>query len=170
MLQGLFQVGRYKDALELFNVMRAHNHVPPNAFTYANVLEGLCNNHLVDEALSLFRLMVEKKLELDIAVSTILIDGLVREAEELFQKMAEMGCVPDGVTYNVLIQGLLKNIQHDMIKMLFEDIEGHGFSVDASTLSMLIDDLSTGSLDDSLLKFIEQRRYNGSKEPGFVLL
>ncbi|KAJ9535105.1 hypothetical protein OSB04_un001817 [Centaurea solstitialis] len=68
--------------------------------------------------------------------------------------MAEMGCVPDGVTYNVLLQGLLNNRQHDMIKMLLEDMEGHGFLVDASTLSMLIDHISTGSLDDSLLKLI----------------
>ncbi|KAJ9556988.1 hypothetical protein OSB04_011602 [Centaurea solstitialis] len=64
MLQGLFRVGRCKDALELFNEMRTHNHVPPTALTYGIVLEGLCNNHQLDEALSQFRLMDENKLDL----------------------------------------------------------------------------------------------------------
>ncbi|KAJ9557440.1 hypothetical protein OSB04_012054 [Centaurea solstitialis] len=194
MLQGLFRVGRCKDARELFNEMKAHIHIPPGAFTYGIVLEGLCNNHQLDEALSLFRLLSEKKLSFDIVVYNILIDGaskcgkldiakvlfndlcargfhpdvwtynamicgfcregLVRESKELFQKMAEVGCVPDRVTYNILLQGLLKNGQHDTIKMLLEEMDGKGFSIDASTCSMLIDHISSGSLDNSLLKLI----------------
>ncbi|KAJ9556681.1 hypothetical protein OSB04_011295 [Centaurea solstitialis] len=194
MLQGLFRVGRCKDAHELFNEMQAHIHIPRDAFTYRIVLEGLCANHQVDEALSLFRLMSEKKLSFDIVVYNILFDGaskcgklniakvpfndlcarglhpdvwtynamicgfcregLVRESKELFQKMAEVGCVPDRVTYNILLRGLLKNGQHDTIKMLLEEMDGKGFSIDASTCSMLIDHISSGSLDNSLLKLI----------------
>ena len=58
------------------------------------------------------------------------------------------------MTYNVLLKGLLKNGQHDTIEMLLQKMDEQGFSVDASTLSMLIDHISSGSLDDSLLKLI----------------
>ncbi|KAJ9556854.1 hypothetical protein OSB04_011468 [Centaurea solstitialis] len=119
--------------------------------------------------------MGENKLDLDIILYNILIDGsskcgkpniakalfneistkgLVREAKELFQKMTEIGYVPDHVTYNIILRGLLKNRQHDTIEMLLKEMEGQGFSLDASTCSMLLDHISSRSLDDSLLKLI----------------
>ncbi|KAJ9557441.1 hypothetical protein OSB04_012055 [Centaurea solstitialis] len=177
-----------KDALELFNEMCAHHLISPDAFTYRIVLEGLCNNHQVDEALSLFRLMGESKLDLDIGAYNILIDGsskcrkpdiakalfneisLVREAESLFLQMEGRGCPPDRVTYNVLLKGLLKNGQHDTIEMLLQKMDEQGFSVEASSLSLLLDHISSRLLDDSLLKLIGKLVPKEGKELGCLFI
>ncbi|MFS7985815.1 putative tetratricopeptide-like helical domain superfamily [Helianthus anomalus] len=53
MIQGFFQVGRCVDARKLFDEMHAQGQIP-NQYTYRIVLEGLCNNRQVEEALFFF--------------------------------------------------------------------------------------------------------------------
>ncbi|KAF5774144.1 putative tetratricopeptide-like helical domain superfamily [Helianthus annuus] len=90
--------------------MHAQGRIPDRC-AYRIVLDGLCNNHLVEDALSLFRLVGNSKLNSDIAVIyTILIDGAgkngkVDVARILFQGLIDKGLQPDVRTYNVMISG-----------------------------------------------------------------
>nr|XP_043628032.1 pentatricopeptide repeat-containing protein At1g62670, mitochondrial-like isoform X2 [Erigeron canadensis] len=136
MLQGLFRAGRCGVARKLFDEMRAQGLVP-DEMTYGIVLEGLCNNHLVEDAISLFNLM-----------------GSLGDAKQLFLKMGESGCSPNSVTYNVLLQGYLKNKHYVDVEMLLQEMEGRGYSLDVSTISLLIDSIAAGSLGTTISKLI----------------
>ncbi|KAI3774342.1 hypothetical protein L1987_48894 [Smallanthus sonchifolius] len=99
MLQGLFLAGQCGAARDLLNEMRAHNHFP-NTYTYGIIFDGLCNNRLADEALSLFRSIGDKK-----------------------------------------------NQEHDdMVKKIVEDMDERGFSLDATSLSLLLDHIAANHL------------------------
>ncbi|KAJ0478474.1 putative tetratricopeptide-like helical domain superfamily [Helianthus annuus] len=194
MLQGLFRVGRCGEARKLFDEMRSQG-LTPNESTYRIILDGLCNNHQVEDVLSLFHLVGDNsKLNSDIQVYNILIDGMskcgkldiardlfqdltlkglkpnvrtynvmisglcregmLKEAKHLFLTMDESGCPPDNVTYCVLLQGYLKNQHYDDVEMLLQEMDGRSYSLDASTLSLLIDRIAAGSVDRSMLKLI----------------
>uniref|UniRef100_A0A251SX14 Putative pentatricopeptide repeat protein n=1 Tax=Helianthus annuus TaxID=4232 RepID=A0A251SX14_HELAN len=56
MLQGLFRVGRCGAARKFFDEMQAQGLIPDEC-TYGIILDGFCNNHQVEEALSLFHLV-----------------------------------------------------------------------------------------------------------------
>ncbi|KAL9998524.1 putative tetratricopeptide-like helical domain superfamily [Helianthus debilis subsp. tardiflorus] len=80
--------------------------------------------------------------------------GLLREAKNLFLKMGERGCPPDNVSYRVLLHGYLKNQHFDDVEILLQQMDRSSYSLDASTLSLLKDRVTAGSLDRSLLKLI----------------
>ncbi|MFS8031303.1 putative tetratricopeptide-like helical domain superfamily [Helianthus anomalus] len=79
-------------------------------------------------------------------------EGLLGEAKLLFLKMEESGCPPNNVTYSVFLQGCLKNKRYDDVEMLLQEMDGRGYSLDASTLSWLIHHIAAGLLDRSMLK------------------
>ncbi|KAD6453356.1 hypothetical protein E3N88_08061 [Mikania micrantha] len=159
----------------------------PHECAYRIILEGLCNNQQVEEALSLFHLLGDSKLNSDIAVYTILIDGLckcgnldtarylfhnlsvkglqpnvqtysvmisglcgkglLKEAKHLFLKMEENGCPANNVTYCVLLQGYLKNQHCVDLETLLLEMDVRSYSLDASTFSLLVDQIAAGSID-----------------------
>ncbi|KAJ0887830.1 putative tetratricopeptide-like helical domain superfamily [Helianthus annuus] len=193
MLQGLFRVGLCGEARKLFDEMRSQGLIP-NECTYRIILDGLCNNHQVEDVLSLFHLVGDSKLNSDIQVYNILIDGMSKcgkldiardlfqdltlkglkpnvrtynvmicglcresmpeEAKHLFHKMDESGCPPNNVTYRVLLQGYLKTQHYNDVEMLLQEMDGRRYSLDASTLSLFIDQIAAGLLDRSMLKLI----------------
>ncbi|XP_042756663.1 pentatricopeptide repeat-containing protein At1g63400 [Lactuca sativa] len=67
---GLFRVGCCTEEQELFNEVQT-----PNEYTFKIVLEGLCNNNQVEEAVSLFHSMGDEKFSLNIGLYNILING-----------------------------------------------------------------------------------------------
>uniref|UniRef100_A0A251SUT2 Putative pentatricopeptide repeat protein n=1 Tax=Helianthus annuus TaxID=4232 RepID=A0A251SUT2_HELAN len=81
-------------------------------------------------------------------------EGQLKEAEDMFLKMDESGFPPDTVTCNVFLQGYIKNQHYDDVGMLLHEMDGRGYSLDASTLSLLIHQIAAGSLDRSMLKLI----------------
>ncbi|PWA35387.1 tetratricopeptide-like helical domain-containing protein [Artemisia annua] len=132
MIQGLFMVWRCGDAHKLFNDVLAKGHMP-NQLTYGIILKGHCNNHLVEDVFSLFCLMGNSKLNSDIAVYTIIMDGASKSgkfdiARALFDDLS-------------------------VKEMLLHEMDGRGYSLDVSTLSLLIDSIAAGSLETTLHNF-----------------
>lgn len=90
-LEGLFKVGCCSLGVKLFNEM----HLQPNIIlTYMIVLDGLCDNNKVDKALSLFHLMGDNKLNSEIPVYNVLIDGASKTgkldtARTLFKELSK---------------------------------------------------------------------------------
>nr|GEV91871.1 tetratricopeptide-like helical domain-containing protein [Tanacetum cinerariifolium] len=165
MLWGLFRVGNCGAARKLFDDMRAKG-LKPDECTYRVILEGLCNNNLIEDALSLFYLMGDSKLNSCINVHTILIAGASKcgkldIARVLFQDLTNKGLHPNVQTYTVMIsgfckEGYLRNQYYDDIEMLLIEMEGRHYSLDASTLSLLLDQIAVSSLDTALLDLISK--------------
>ncbi|KAJ0594245.1 putative tetratricopeptide-like helical domain superfamily [Helianthus annuus] len=87
-------------------------------------------------------------------ISGLCREGQLKEAKLLFLKMDESGCPPDSVTYNVLLQGYLRNKHFDDVEMLLHEMDGRSYSLDASSLSLLIDQIAAGSLDRRMIELI----------------
>nr|GEZ40684.1 putative pentatricopeptide repeat-containing protein At1g12700, mitochondrial [Tanacetum cinerariifolium] len=199
LLQGYLKNNHYDD-VEMFvqemdgrglDVVEMHaKGQMPSQLTYVIILEGLCTNHQIEEALSLFHLMGDSKLISDVVVYSILIDGaskcgkfdiakglfldlinrgmhpniqtynvmisglcregLVGDEKQLFLKIGESGCRSNNVTYRVLLQGYLKNNHYDDVEMFVQEMDGRGYSLDATTLSLLLDQIAGGSLNNTL--------------------
>nr|GEX17283.1 hypothetical protein [Tanacetum cinerariifolium] len=114
------------DAHQLFAEMQAQGHVP-NERTYAIMLEGLCDNIQLEDALSLFLWMSENK----IANSNI-------------------------VVYNILIDGARKCRKLDIAKNLFDEITAKGLELTLYTYTLMIQVFSEeGLLIDAKQLFLK---------------
>ncbi|KVH91263.1 Pentatricopeptide repeat-containing protein [Cynara cardunculus var. scolymus] len=150
-----------KNAHELFNDMQVHNQIPPDACTYKIVLEGLCNNHQVDEALYLFCLMGENKLDLDIVVYNILIDGASKcgkpdIAKALFCDLSVQGLHCNVWTYNVMVNGFCREGLVREAKELFLKMEERGCPPDCVTYNVLLQGLLKNGQHDTIEMLLEK--------------
>ena len=86
---------RPRTTLDLFHKMQACGQLP-DPQTYAILLDGLCKNKKIGEALALFQEMEDKKLDHNIVFYNILIDNMcnARElttAREIFNGLLAKG-------------------------------------------------------------------------------
>ncbi|GMN59754.1 hypothetical protein TIFTF001_028846 [Ficus carica] len=125
---------------------------PPNIRTYAILLDGLCKNGELEEAMALFHNMEEKKLQLNIVIYNTLIGGTCKAgnlaaAKDLFCKLSFKGIQRDVRTYGIMIDGLLSGGllgEALNLKMKWWPRE------DVSTCELFVDLISKGELDASL--------------------
>lgn len=78
-------------------------------------------------------------------------EGLLEEANKIFMEMKANSCMPEDVTYNTLIRGCFENKKYDEACVLIDEMVADGFSVDASTTSMLLYLLKSKEQDPALL-------------------
>nr|DAD46430.1 TPA_asm: hypothetical protein HUJ06_016367 [Nelumbo nucifera] len=103
----------------------------PNAVA---MLDGLCKDGLVQEAMKLFGLMHEKGTFLEVVIYTKLDD-----AKRIFRKMQNNGISPNVYSYTVFIQGLYKGKRlEDAIDICIEMLEA-GHSPNVTTFIGLVD-------------------------------
>jgi len=82
----------------------------PNAVA---MLDGLCKDGLVQEAMKLFGTMREKGTIPEVVIYTAVVDGFCKahkfdDAKRVFRKIQSNGITPNAFSYGVLIQGLSK--------------------------------------------------------------
>ncbi|XP_065634852.1 pentatricopeptide repeat-containing protein At1g62910-like [Quercus suber] len=112
----------------------------PNPQTYAILLDGLCQNKQIGEAMALFQEMEYKRLDHDNVIHyNILIDGLcnvgeLTTARELFYSPHTKGLLPNVATHNIMIRGFCKKGLIVEASELLEKMDGKGsqFFVPAS--------------------------------------
>nr|AYM00970.1 pentatricopeptide repeat protein [Salvia miltiorrhiza] len=95
------------DANEIFKKMKDTGLIP-NAVA---MLDGLCKDGLVQDAMKLFGLMREKGAIPEVVVYTAVVEGFCKahkldDAVRIFKKMESNGVVPNAFSYQVLIRGL----------------------------------------------------------------
>ncbi|KAG8375827.1 hypothetical protein BUALT_Bualt10G0140800 [Buddleja alternifolia] len=110
------------DADEIFTKMKETGLIP-NAVA---MLDGLCKDGLVQEAMKLFGLMREKGMIPEVVIYTAVVEGFCKahkfdDAVRIFKKMQSNRVVPNAFSYGVLIRGLCKGKR-------FED--AYGFSIE----------------------------------------
>ncbi|KAI3829099.1 hypothetical protein L1987_03213 [Smallanthus sonchifolius] len=68
----------------------------PNFITYSVLLDGLCKNHRVNEALSFFGIIINSGIHPNVALYTVLIDGCCKNGKlgialDLFSELCSRG-------------------------------------------------------------------------------
>lgn len=133
-----------EDAEEIFKKMKETGLIP-NAVA---MLDGLCKDGLVQEAMKLFGLMREKGTIPEVVIYTAVVDGFCKaqkldDAKRIFRKMQTNGIVPNAFSYSVLVQGLYKckNFE-DAVEFCVEMLEA-GHSPNVTTFVGLVDGLCT---------------------------
>lgn len=97
------------DVDEIFRKMKETGLIP-NAVA---MLDGLCKNGLVQDAMKLFGLMREKGAIPEVVIYTAVVDAFCKAAKfddavRIFRKMQGNGVIPNAFSYWLLIQGLYK--------------------------------------------------------------
>ncbi|KAL0376950.1 UNVERIFIED_CONTAM: hypothetical protein Scaly_0812600 [Sesamum calycinum] len=146
MIHGLFCKDRFADGWKLFNDMEARG-VMPNLQTFTILLDGLCRTQQIAQALSFLRMMEDTGVKPDIIAYAIAIDGLCKGgkldiARDLFNQLPSKGFSERNELYNAM--------------PFMEEMYKRGFLVDASTTSMLLDQLQRKGKDDILLEHIKK--------------
>ncbi|KMT01606.1 hypothetical protein BVRB_9g216010 [Beta vulgaris subsp. vulgaris] len=128
-----------ENADEIFKKMKQTGLIP-NAVA---MLDGLCKDGLVQEAMKLFGLMREKGSMPEVVVYTAVVEGFCQaqsfdDAKRIFRKMQSNGIVPNAFSYTVLIKGLCKaNKLDDAVEFCFEMLE-NGHSPNVVTFTGLV--------------------------------
>ncbi|KAK7255126.1 hypothetical protein RIF29_28529 [Crotalaria pallida] len=129
-----------QDADQIFKRMKETGLIP-NAVA---MLDGLCKDGLVQEALKLFGLMREKGTIPKIVIYTAVVEGYTKahkpdDAKRIFRKMQSTDILPNAFSYTVLIQGLYKcNMLQDAFEFCVEMLEA-GHSPNVTTFVGLVD-------------------------------
>ncbi|XP_042007633.1 pentatricopeptide repeat-containing protein At5g16640, mitochondrial-like [Salvia splendens] len=126
--------------VEAFSVLRKieDKGLDPDIFTYNILINGLCKDGKVKQAKDLFGVLPSPDvITYNILIGALCKEGEMEEAKVFMKKMVNNNCLPDRITCNVLVRGLLKNnMIHDAIHLL-EEMDSRGFTIDATTLSMM---------------------------------
>ncbi|ESW28907.1 hypothetical protein PHAVU_002G027800 [Phaseolus vulgaris] len=129
-----------QDADEIFKKMKETGLIP-NAVA---MLDGLCKDGLVQEALKLFALMREKGTIPEIVIYTAVVEGYTKadkadDAKRIFRKMQSSGISPNAFSYTVIVQGLYKCRRlQDAFEFCVEMLEA-GHSPNVTTFVSLVD-------------------------------
>ncbi|URE37889.1 PPR repeat [Musa troglodytarum] len=108
----------------------------PNAVA---MLDGLCKDGLIQEAMKLFGSMREKGTMPEVVIYTAAVEGFCKaakfdEAKRIFRKMQKNGIAPNAFSYKVLIQGLCKGKKlEDSVEFCMEMLDA-GHSPGVTTL------------------------------------
>ncbi|KAK9673443.1 hypothetical protein RND81_12G168300 [Saponaria officinalis] len=106
MIKGLCSVGDNAGALRLLRRMNFRpSGCKPDLVMYSTLNDSLCNDTLLDEALTFFSVM---KTAPDVLTYTSIIRGLFnvcrkRDAKEMLGEMSESNIVPNVTTYSMLV-------------------------------------------------------------------
>uniref|UniRef100_A0A7N0T294 Pentatricopeptide repeat-containing protein n=1 Tax=Kalanchoe fedtschenkoi TaxID=63787 RepID=A0A7N0T294_KALFE len=151
-----------EDADEIFKKMK-ENGLIPNAVA---MLDGLCKDGLVQEAMKLFKLMREKGQIPEVVIYTAVVEGFCKshkfdDAKRIFRKMQSNGIVPNAYTYTVLIQGFLRCSKvDDSIEFCLEMLEA-GHSPNLVTFVGLVNGVANDRGVEEAQKVINSLREKG---------
>lgn len=129
-----------EDADEIFKKMKETGLIA-NAVA---MLDGLCKDGLVQEAMKLFGLMREKGTIPEVVVYTAVVEGFCKahkfdDAIRIFKKMQSNGVVPNVFSYQVLVLGLCSGKRlEDAYLFTIEMLEA-GHSPNLATFTGLVD-------------------------------
>ncbi|KAJ3696535.1 hypothetical protein LUZ61_000240 [Rhynchospora tenuis] len=98
-----------QEADEIFRKMKETGLIP-NA---VSMLDGLCKDGLVQEAMKLFGVMREKGTIPEVVIYTAVVEAFCKcsrfdDAMKVFRKMQRNGVVPNAYSYGVIVNGLCK--------------------------------------------------------------
>ncbi|PWA77826.1 tetratricopeptide-like helical domain-containing protein [Artemisia annua] len=159
LIEGLCYNHQVEEALSMFQ-SSGDSKLKANIIVYNILIDGARKCGKLDIAKVLFQDLTHRGLQPNVRTYTVMINvfceqGQLSDAKQLFLKMTESGCLPDNVAYRNLLQGYLRNKHYYDVGMLLHEMDGRQYTLDVSTLSLLLDRIASGSLDATLLEVIE---------------
>ncbi|KAK4797762.1 hypothetical protein SAY86_030088 [Trapa natans] len=151
-----------EDADEIFKKMKETGLIP-NA---VGMLDGLCKDGLIQEAMKLFGLMRERGTIPEVVIYTAVVEGFCKahkfdDAKRIFRKMQANGISPNAFSYMVLVQGLYKcNRLEDAVEFCEEMVDS-GHSPNVMTFVGLVDGVCKQSGVEEARGVIERLRRKG---------
>ncbi|GMH16311.1 hypothetical protein Nepgr_018152 [Nepenthes gracilis] len=151
-----------QDADVIFKKMKETGLIP-NAVA---MLDGLCKDGLIQDAMKLFGLMREKGTMPEVVIYTAVVDGFCQaqkldDAKRIFKKMQNNGIVPNTFSYTVLIKGLCKGKRlDDAVDYCVEMLEA-GHSPNVTTFTVLVDEFCREKGVEEAHKIIETLKQKG---------
>lgn len=151
-----------EDADEIFKKMKETGLIP-NAVA---MLDGLCKDGLIQEAMKLFGLMRERGTIPEVVIYTSVVEGFCKahkfdDAKRIFRKMQANGISPNAFSYTTLIQGFLKcNRLEDALEFCEEMVDA-GHSPNVMTFVGLVDGLCKQRGVEEARGVIERLRQKG---------
>uniref|UniRef100_A0A803KMQ3 Pentatricopeptide repeat-containing protein n=1 Tax=Chenopodium quinoa TaxID=63459 RepID=A0A803KMQ3_CHEQI len=169
--------------------MQSRGNCKPGIVIYNTIIDSLCKDRLLQQAINLFSAMKIEGIQPDVVTYTSLVrgfynsgfreeakDGLVVEAEAILRHMTDKGVAPDitvlylmkgitpdVVTYNTLIDGLCKTNRLTLARELFTDMQAHGVTPDVFTYNSLLDCLCKSAQLDEAVALLEDMEDTGIK-------
>jgi pentatricopeptide repeat protein len=151
------------DVDDIFRKMKQTGLIP-NAVA---MLDGLCKNGLVQDAMKLFGLMREKGAIPEVVIYTAVVDAFCKAAKlddavRIFRKMQGNGVIPNAFSYWLLIQGLCKGGRLDDAVAFCVEMFEAGLSPNAETFVGLVDVVcKTKGVDESekLVRSFQDRNF-----------
>ncbi|KAL9667726.1 hypothetical protein QQ045_002090 [Rhodiola kirilowii] len=125
----------------------------PNFICYSTLIDGLCQDGLIDkakelagkweEAKAMFQEMVDHGLEPSVVTFTVLINALAKmrkgkEAKEQLLLMIQSGRMPDVVTYSSLMDCIYREGNIEELKEIFVSMDRIGMTANIVTYNILI--------------------------------
>lgn len=174
LLTGLGRIRNVARMNELMEKMKEWN-IQPNVVTFGIIINHLCKNWKVDEALQVFGKMKgggrsdEFSVAPDVITYNTLIDGLskVGRQEEGLSLMEQMrsqeGCAPNIVTYNSLIDGFNKAGEIEKAFELFVEMKEQGVAPNVITLNTMVDGMCKHGMVGNAVEFFNEMQNNGLK-------
>ncbi|KAL5226521.1 hypothetical protein ABZP36_014786 [Zizania latifolia] len=144
-----------EDVDEIFRKMKETGLIP-NAVA---MLDGLCKNGLVQEAMKLFGLMREKGAIPEVVIYTAVVEAFCQaekldDAVRIFRKMQGNGVIPNAFSYWLLIQGLFKGGRlEDAVGFCVEMFEA-GHSPNAMTFVGLVNEVYKAKGEEEAKKLV----------------
>ncbi|KAL0377014.1 UNVERIFIED_CONTAM: putative pentatricopeptide repeat-containing protein, mitochondrial [Sesamum calycinum] len=142
-INGLCKAGHTLTAYDLLGLFEKTS-FKPNVYSYSTVIDSLCKDRMVDEALQLIAKMIDKGISPNINVqfnASRLVQfrkELVKEAENVVEIMMQRNIPPDTVTCNALIDGYSLVGQIDKARKLLDSMPGRGLKPSIISYNSLI--------------------------------
>ncbi|KAL0304396.1 UNVERIFIED_CONTAM: putative pentatricopeptide repeat-containing protein, mitochondrial [Sesamum radiatum] len=128
-LHGLSKAGHTLTARDLLGCFENMS-CKPDLRAYNAVIDGLCKDKMVDDALGLLSRMIDKGISPNV-------EGMVEEAENIFEIMMQRSICPNIVTYNALIDGYCLRGQMGKAKRVLHSIADRGLTPCISYSSLI---------------------------------
>ncbi|GFP89407.1 pentatricopeptide repeat-containing protein at1g02060 chloroplastic [Phtheirospermum japonicum] len=141
-VDGLCRVGKIKIARNVVNgMLNKHEDLRPNVVTYTTLIKGYCRKREIDEALGVFKNMVDSGIKPNDVTCNTLVQGLCESKN--FDMIKEIlgeceGFVPDTCTFNTLMNAHCNNDNLNEALKFFEKMKEMNVKHDSATYSMLI--------------------------------
>ncbi|KAG8088702.1 hypothetical protein GUJ93_ZPchr0010g8150 [Zizania palustris] len=159
-------------ALKLFEEMESCG-ISPSEFSHSIIIDGLCKQDKVGEALSILREARKEekfkplRMTFNILMSALCNWGFIQSATSFLSLMLKYGLIPDRYTYSTLIHGLCKVGSMEEALNLFERVTKEGTKLDIVTYNSLINGYRLLGLTREIPKIIQMMRCQGI-EPDLV--
>ena len=135
------EAGSPQKAIETMREMEK-NELEVTAVTFTTILDALYKKGQAKEADKLWKTMVDKGCEVDVAAYNVRIKhshgGDPGNVKALIDEMSDAGLKPDTISYNYLMTCYCKSGMMDEAKKVYEGLEENGCNPNAATFRTLV--------------------------------